>query len=55
MIFLKENEEVCGHLKNYIDYVDSEVPVLEGRLGLFDAEENCANADTNVLQIAYLP
>ena len=24
--FLKENEEVCGHLKNYIDYVDSEVP-----------------------------
>ena len=40
MIFLKENEEVCGHLKNYIDYVDSEVPVLEGQLGLFDAEEN---------------
>lgn len=27
-------------LKSYIDYVDSETPVLEGQLGLFEVEEN---------------
>ena len=27
-------------LKSYIEYVDSETPVLEGQLDLFEAEKN---------------